>query len=104
MSNVAFSPTVLMGIKTSYGNWHHKVFSYLICSQLLPLSSNNMNNFSCDFFFCNKNTQISLDILSLKSHGLFDSGYTYVWESTLTTLIDDFRYYIIFIYHLMKYI
>lgn len=101
---------VLMGVKTNLNSWHDslghpsfKILRHIIQSIHLPLSSSVSFDFHCDSCSCNKSHKLTFGTSSLSSHGPLDFVYFDVWGPTLVSLINNFKYYVIFVDHFKKY-
>lgn len=104
------SPSILAfsTIKASAINWHHRlghpslaIFKHLVSDFNLDVSSSL--SYSCDACYCNKSHKLSINKSTLISHAPLDIIYTDLWTSRIYSL-DNFKYYVVFIDHFIKYI
>lgn len=97
-------------LKVLVDQWHqhlgHPLFSilsHLVSTKTLPMLAFYLSKFLCNSFHCNKTHKLPFSSLSFSSSYPLELLYSDIWTS-LVTSIDEYKYYVIFVYHYSHYI
>ena len=106
------SPPILAltGTTTSSSNWHHRlghpaypVLKFIVSKFNLDLSSSMSKDLVCHACHCNKSHKLPFSTSSLTSSQPLEIIYSDVWSSPVVSH-DGYKYYVIFVDHLTKYV
>ena len=96
-------------IKTTSSKWHYRlghssssIFKHIVSSFQLKWSNSCNTNLNCNACQCNKSHKLPFSVSTLTTASLLEVIFSNVWTLPIQS-IDDFKYYVIFIDHFIKY-